>query len=134
VITLDTSGLIALIDPDDRHHSEAVAVFNVDPGPFFIPAAILAEIAYMLESRAGTQALLDFLADIEAEAYSRDFGEPDIPRIRQLVERYTDLPLGFADASVITCAERHGGKILTTDQRHFPVVARGEKGLRDRCR
>jgi predicted nucleic acid-binding protein len=34
------------------------------------------------------------------------------------------MPLGFADAAVIACAERRGGKVLTYDQRHFSVVAR----------
>ncbi len=48
-------------------------------------------------------------------------------RVRELVRRYADLPLGFADAAVTACAERHRGRVLTTDYRHFPVVARGEK-------
>jgi len=37
---------------------------------------------------------------------------------------YADLPLGFADATVIACAERSGRKVLTLDRRHFGVVAR----------
>ena len=40
-----------------------------------------------------------------------------------VVQRYEDLPLGFADASVICCAERNGGRVLTLDLRHFGVVA-----------
>jgi predicted nucleic acid-binding protein len=31
--------------------------------------------------------------------------------------------LGFSDAAVIACAERHGGQVLTLDHRHFGVVA-----------
>jgi predicted nucleic acid-binding protein len=50
-------------------------------------------------------------------------------RIVELTERYHDLPLGLADAAVIACAERHRGKVLTTDHRHFLVVARGEASL-----
>jgi predicted nucleic acid-binding protein len=34
------------------------------------------------------------------------------------------LPLGSADAAVIACAERHGGRVLTLDRRHFGVVER----------
>ena len=48
----------------------------------------------------------------------------DFARIRELVGRYADLPLGFADASVIACAERNGGRVLTFDARDFGVVAR----------
>jgi predicted nucleic acid-binding protein len=36
---------------------------------------------------------------------------------------HADLPLGFADASVISCAERSGGAVLTLDRRDFDVVA-----------
>ncbi|CAN5537467.1 hypothetical protein BH23CHL5_BH23CHL5_01160 [soil metagenome] len=38
--------------------------------------------------------------------------------------RYADLPLGYANATVIAAAERNGGRILTLDHRHFGVVAR----------
>ncbi len=51
-----------------------------------------------------------------------------MPRIRALARRYADLPLGFADAAMIACAKRHGGRVLTLDLRHFGVVAR-EGGL-----
>ncbi len=57
-------------------------------------------------------------------SYTLDCGEQDIPRIRELVRRHADFPLGFADAAVIACAERNGGRVLTLDMRHFGVVAR----------
>jgi uncharacterized protein len=41
-----------------------------------------------------------------------------------LVARYEDLRLGFADASVIACAERSGRRVLTLDLRDFGPVAR----------
>jgi hypothetical protein len=44
--------------------------------------------------------------------------------MQALIRRYDDLPLGLADAAVIACAERNGGKVLTLDLRHFGVVAR----------
>jgi predicted nucleic acid-binding protein len=55
-----------------------------------------------------------------------DCGDDDIPRIRGLASRYEDLPLGFADASVVACAERNGGRVVTLDDRDFAVVAREE--------
>lgn len=65
-----------------------------------------------------------FLMDLETGGYTLECGEGDLPRIRALVRRYADLPLGFADAAAIACAERHGGRVLTLDLRHFGVVAR----------
>lgn len=78
----------------------------------------------MIERRLPSQALTAFLRDLENGGYLLDCGEGDFLRIRALVERYADLPLGFADAAVIACAERHGGRVLTLDRRHFGVVAR----------
>jgi hypothetical protein len=77
----------------------------------------------MVERRLGTTVLDLFLADLESGAYVLDCGERDLPRIRELVLRYTDLPLGFADASVVACAERNDGRVLTLDS-DFGIVAR----------
>ena len=52
-----------------------------------------------------------------------DCGDGDIPRIRGLIGRYVDFPLGYADASVIACAERLGAAVFTFDRRYFDVVA-----------
>jgi hypothetical protein len=62
--------------------------------------------------------------DLETGVYTLECGEQDLPRTRELIRRYADLPLGFADAAVIACAERHGGRVLTLDLRDFGVVAR----------
>jgi predicted nucleic acid-binding protein len=45
-------------------------------------------------------------------------------RIRALVRRYQDPPLGFCDAAVLACAEGSNGRVLTFDRRDFDVVAR----------
>jgi uncharacterized protein len=123
VITLDTSGLVALLDRRDPDHERVVAAFDQDRGPYLIPAGILAEIGYFIENRLGLPVLDAFLADIDERAFVVDCGEVDVPRIRELVTRYADLPLGFADASVVACAERNGGRALTLDERDFRVVA-----------
>jgi predicted nucleic acid-binding protein len=89
-----------------------------------VPAGILAEITYLLEQRLGLPTLDLFLEDLMSGAYTLDCGADDLGRVRQLVREYADLPLGFADASVIACAERSGGGVLTLDLRDFGVVAR----------
>jgi len=81
----------------------------------------------MIEARLGSGVLDLFLGDLESGAYTLEGGEEDLPRIRALVQRYTDLDLGFADAAVIACAERSGGRVLTLDLRDFGVVAREGK-------
>lgn len=123
MITLDTSGLFALLNRKDTDHERVKRAFAEDGGPYLIPSGIMAEIAYLLERRA-PMALDTLLADIEDRAFGLDCGEQDIVRIRELIRRYDDLPLGYADAAVIACAQRHGGRVLTLDHRHFGVAAR----------
>jgi hypothetical protein len=44
-------------------------------------------------------------------------------RIAELVARYSDLPLGTVDGSVVAAAERLGvTQVVTFDHRHFTVV------------
>jgi predicted nucleic acid-binding protein len=124
LITLDTSGIVAALVRDDSGHVAVRAALTADPGPYFVPVGILAEVAYLFESRNRSEVLDAFLVDLESDGYTLDCGENDLPEIRLLMRRYADLLLGFADAAVIACAERHGGRVLTLDLRHFGVVAR----------
>lgn len=107
-------------DPD--HERARDALFE-DAGPYLVPAGILAEVAYLVERRLGLEVLERFVLDLESGALGMECGEEDLPRIRELARRYADLPLGFADASVVSCAERSGGAVLTLDRRDFGVVA-----------
>ncbi len=124
MITLDTSAVFALLNRRDPAHGQLRTILEADAGPAYIPAGILAEITYLIEDRLGLRVLQAFLADLESGALAFDCGDRDWRRIRQLVRRYADLPLGAADASVVACAERNGGAVLTLDRRDFSVVAR----------
>jgi hypothetical protein len=123
LITLDTSAIVALQDRKDARHAEAVRVLEVQLAPAVVPSGILAEIAYLLDRRL-PGSMDRILASIEDGSLAVDCGDHDIPRVRELMTRYADLRLGFADSVVISCAERNGGKVVTFDRRDFDVVAR----------
>jgi predicted nucleic acid-binding protein len=122
MITLDTSALLALADRGDREHAAVAAALTAEAGPYVVPAGIIGEAGYMLGVLGGS-ALDAFLADLSDGRFTYDAGAGDFPRIRELVARYEDLGLGLADAAVVACAERRGGRVLTTDRRDFRVVA-----------
>ncbi|MEA2642609.1 MAG: uncharacterized protein QOF51_4003 [Chloroflexota bacterium] len=124
MITLDTSAIFALLNRRDPDHDRVRRALLDDSGPYLVPAGILAEIAYLIEQRLGQRVLELFLGDLEAGGFALECGEQDLPRVRALVSRYADLPLGFADAAVIACAERAHGRVLTLDLRDFGMVAR----------
>jgi uncharacterized protein len=126
VITLDTSGLIAYIARGSRFHESVAEVVDSDPGPLYVPVGAMAEMTFMIERDFPAGVVDAFIGDLIEGAYVAYWEQPDLERMRTLTRRYDDLPLGFADAAVVTCAERHSGRVVTLDRRHFDVVARGE--------
>jgi predicted nucleic acid-binding protein len=128
MITLDSSALFALLNRRDPDHRRVKAAVQQDSGPYIIPAAVLGEIAYLVEERLGQKAMDLFLGDLVSGAFTLDCGEAELDRSRQLARRYADLPLGFTDAAVAACAEANSKRVLTLDVRDFSVIAR-ETGL-----
>jgi hypothetical protein len=123
VVVLDTSAILAMGDRRDRQHAPATDALAAERDRAVVPVGILAEVDYMLTARVGPRAMGDVLAAFGDGSLLLDCGDLDPPRIRELMDRYADLPLGFADAAVVACAERNGGRVLTFDHRDFEVVA-----------
>lgn len=126
LITVDTSAMVSLLNGRDRDHARVRTALLQDGGPYLVPAWILGELTYVAQVRIGGRAVDSLLEDLGTGAFTLDCGDRDIPRIRELVSRYSDLPLGVADAAVVACAERNGGRVLTLD-RDFEVVAKERK-------
>jgi predicted nucleic acid-binding protein len=124
MITLDTSAVIADLERKDRDHPPTARALRGERPPLLVPAAVLGEVGYFIESRPGRMTLEAFLDDLRDGTFTLDRGEDDMGRIRELVGRYADLPLRIVHAAVIACAERNGFRTLTLDQRDFGVVAR----------
>ncbi|MBX3072047.1 MAG: PIN domain-containing protein [Thermomicrobiales bacterium] len=124
MIVLDTSGIVALANRADPNHADAVAALKSRPESLVVPSVILAEAAYVLTRRAGEPAFVRFLDAILAGQMLWHDGERELRRVRELILRYANLPLGFADAAVIAAAETSRSHVLTFDRRHFEIVAR----------
>src|SRR5215213_11752543 len=106
-VVCDTGAIYALYDADDVHHAACRTLVEVERGPLFLPVVLLAEIDYLLGTRLGAGAALEFLESLETDAFTLvDLAADDVPRCRELIGRYRDLPLGLADASVVATAER----------------------------
>ncbi|HEV3144029.1 MAG TPA: PIN domain-containing protein [Gemmataceae bacterium] len=120
----DTGAIYALYDADDVHHAAAKAVVEAEIGPLFLPIVLLAEIDYLLTSRLGTDAALDFLESIESGSFVLVIpSSEDLSRCRELIAQYRDLPLGLADATVAATAERLKiQRVFTVDVRHFRTI------------
>jgi uncharacterized protein len=124
VIVCDTGPLVAVLNANDADHQRCTNLLEGHPGPLLVPSPVVAEVCYMVESRVGSAAEAQFLRSLASgELELAELTRSDLTRMAELVERYSDLPLGAADASVIAIAERLGAReIATLDRRDFTVV------------
>jgi predicted nucleic acid-binding protein len=124
VIVIDTGPVVAAANRKDDYHEQCVNLLQGFPGPLLLPAPLITEIGYMLHSRAGSKAEAGFLRDIADGLYELvQVTAADVARAADLVEQYSDLPLGTADSIVVAVAERFRAlNIATLDRRHFSVV------------
>jgi len=123
VILVDTSGLLAALDPRQNHHAAAARVL-LTPQQRILSPFVLAELDYLIGTNAGQDEALKLLRDVARGVYQLEpFGAADIASATAIIESYADLRLGLADASIMVLAQRHRcWDVLTLDQRHFRVV------------
>ncbi|MEX2196579.1 MAG: PIN domain-containing protein [Thermoleophilaceae bacterium] len=124
MIVLDTSGVLAALDASQRHHAAAAAALAAAGPPLVLSPFVLAELDYLLATRVGRAAQQALLVEVARGAYTlAPFGAGGVRRAIAILERYADLDLGLADASIVVLAERHGTRdLLTLDERHFRAL------------
>ena len=130
MILLDTSGLLAALDASAAHHQAAAASLKQAGGPRVLSPFVLAELDYLLARHVSARVARSFLAEVADGAYElAPFDADDVSRATDVLDRYGDLGLGLADASIVVLAGRHQTvDILTLDERHFRAIS----GPRDR--
>ncbi|MDX2343818.1 MAG: PIN domain-containing protein [Acidimicrobiia bacterium] len=124
MIIADTSGLLAAMDPDERHHEACRAVVENHMEPLVVSPFVLAELDYLVHGKLGVDAELAMLDDMAAGAYQlAEMQSGDVAACRSIISMYRDLDLGLADASNMILATRHRtADIFTLDERHFRAV------------
>jgi predicted nucleic acid-binding protein len=129
VIIVDTSGLLSAMDASDPLQARSAAALRSARGPRLLSPFVLAELDYLLGRRVNVAAARRLLDEVVRGAYRLEpFGSEDIEQAGAIIDRYRDLDLGLADASIVVLAERHGiADLVTLDERPFRAV-RGPGG------
>ena len=60
----DSGGIYGLYDAGDRRHKAIRAAFDAEPGLVVIPTPVLSEIDYLVRTKLGIKAELNFIQDI----------------------------------------------------------------------
>jgi predicted nucleic acid-binding protein len=120
---VDTGAFIGLFNKNDEYHLSARTSFSIISEPLITTYPVVTETCYLLYSRLGHNYQINFLKSIAKKAFTVfDFQDNDMLRMIELMERYCDLPMDFADASMVVLAEKLGhGRILTSDRRDFNI-------------
>lgn len=122
MIIADTGFFVALVMSSDRHHASAVnaAKRYADQG-LVTTWPVLTETTHLIQRKAGQDVAQRLLGSIEAGAAQLfELTAAHLPRLCALMEKYKELPMDLADASLVVCAEQSGdGRILSTDARDF---------------
>lgn len=120
-LLLDTGGLVSLLDRGQHRHREFVEFYSAWTGPVVSTEAVLTEATHLL-SRAprGIEACLEFF--LSGGAALVPMSRMALDRCRQLVAKYDDLPMDYADATLVALAEElETGLVLTTDRTDFAI-------------
>lgn len=117
---VDAGPLIALQDRGDPYHARCAAVLSQIRPPWITTLAVVTEAMYLLGERGGwmSQELLwQVLIEQSVEVASLD--ESVLPRLRTMMNTYRDVPMDFADASLVAVAEDRGLRRIFTVDGHF---------------
>ncbi len=120
-IMIDTGFFVALGNASDQNHKKAVALLGKLPQKKWITTwPVLTEVCYLL-LKASHNVLTLFLKNYEDKAFEVfDLIHLHAYKLKVLMEKYRELPMDLADASLVILAEDLGhGTIVSTDVRDF---------------
>lgn len=119
-ILIDSGPLIALFDSSDRYHQAAVDFIKTNKYPLATTLASITETLHLLDFNRNAQ--IDFLEWIHRGAVEiHNIENSDFKRLRELTEKYRDLPMDFADSCLVYLAEKLNLNTIATIDRDFTI-------------
>jgi predicted nucleic acid-binding protein len=120
-LLLDTGALVSLLDRSQTHHAAFRRFFDDWQGPVVSTEAVLTEATHLLASvHGGAASCVEFFSAGGAVLMPSTSGS--LRRVRTLLHKYADLPMDYADATLVALAEEIGSaSIFTTDRTDFSV-------------
>ncbi|MGF1674493.1 MAG: type II toxin-antitoxin system VapC family toxin [Rivularia sp. (in: cyanobacteria)] len=121
MIIVDTGFWLALIDQKDTYHQRAKQALKQYNETLITTWCVVTETCYLLLTRKGVKAQTTFINSLDQELFTVfNLEIHHTSRITQLMEKYADLPMDLADASLVILAEHLGpGRIFSVDKRDF---------------
>ncbi len=118
---LDTGPWVALINRSESNHKQSVQWLKNFSGRLYSTEAVLTEVLYILNFSIKAQcAALDFVLESIVEIVPSN--TESLKKTKNLMRKYSDLPMDFADATIVCLATETGiHNIVTFDKKDFAI-------------
>jgi uncharacterized protein len=116
---IDTGAILAILQKSDKWHEPCQHTFRQLRLPLLTSEAVLTELFHLVgNSRAEMGTAWNFVRS--GAVVVGTIEDAELPQLRSLMMQYWDLPMDFADATLVHLANRESlTTILTVDQADF---------------
>jgi len=119
-ILIDTGPLVALFHTGDNHHNKIKDFLKKYQYRFISTLAVFTEASYLLSVNVKAQCDFYEWAMYHGVIIS-DINQHDLPHITELTKKYSDLPMDFADATLVIAAEKTGLREIISLDKDFDI-------------
>jgi len=118
-LLLDTGAFVALVDRSERRHADCVAVLDQWRGAIVTTEAVLTETLHLLgPSWRSQQVGLEFV--LRGAFLLVPPSQASLGRVSVLMQKYRNVPMDYADATLVVLGEELGtDRVFTLDRRGF---------------
>ena len=123
---LDTGPLVAFLEANEEHHKWAVERFKELAPKFVACEAVLTEACFLLGFAPKAMEQIERFLDRGWIQVSFQFA-PERELVMQLMRRYRNVPMSFADACLVRMAELSDEVPVFTLDKHFRVYRKNRR-------
>jgi uncharacterized protein len=121
LILIGTGPLVALVNRSDAWHEQCLATSKTLREPTLTVWSAVTEAVFIVRRSLAAQSEIFHIIE-SGEVRFAELDRSDVPRIRELMAKYHDLPMDLADAALVRVAEReHIRTTFTLDRRGFEI-------------
>ncbi|MCF6301035.1 MAG: PIN domain-containing protein [Proteobacteria bacterium] len=119
-ILIDSGPLIALFDASDAYHKVSLAFIKVNTARLITSLASITETLHLLDfNRSAQTDFLEWIYDGAIEIENIEVA--DLLEIQQMMSKYTNLPMDFADACLVYLGNKLKIDGIATIDRDFDI-------------
>ncbi len=122
-VLVDTGPLVAIVDQSDDAHESCINALKLlsSSTQLVTTESVLTEAFHLISYvNGGSEKLFQLLRIFNAQL--KPLAQYQLKRVEELMSIYNDLPMDFADATIVSTSEELGIKtIFTLDRRGFDV-------------